>query len=331
MTPMLRQYKERKEHHQDCILLFRLGDFYEMFFDDALTASRELEITLTKKSIGDGETAPMCGVPCHSVESYLARLVEKGHKAAICEQVEEPSMARGIVKREVVRIITPGAIINQSMLDEHDNNYLASIFLREEGAGLALCDISTGELSGCELRGEGAGGALINEIVRVKAREALVDPRAENSGLSQEIAALASVHISPLPPERYVREDAERAISGQFGVNSLDGLGLSDKPGLVSALGALIYYLNETQKHSLAHISGINVYELGSRMALDASTMRNLELTESLHDRRINCSLLGVFVKPCTAMGGRRLRQWLRAPLNRAAEINPRLDAVSFI
>jgi DNA mismatch repair protein MutS len=328
---MMRQYSEIKERHQDCILLFRLGDFYEMFFDDALTASRELEITLTKKGMGDGEVAPMCGVPCHSADSYIARLVEKGYRAAICEQLEDPALAKGIVRREVVRIVTPGTLSIQSVPDERDNSYLASVFLREGGAGLAFCDVSTGELSGCEIPGEGACGTLLNELSRIRAREALVSPYAESSGFSREIAMATGAHMSPLPQGPYAREAAERAVFRQFGANSLDGLGLSDRPCLTLALGGLIHYLNETQKQSLAHLSSLKVYELGSRMSLDGSTIKNLELTESLCDRQVQGSLLGVFARPSTSMGGRRLRQWLREPLNRAPEINLRLDAVGFL
>ncbi|MDR2771450.1 MAG: DNA mismatch repair protein MutS, partial [Clostridiales Family XIII bacterium] len=181
MTPMMRQYNAIKDAHKDCILFFRLGDFYEMFFDDAITASRELEITLTGKSSGDGERAPMCGVPYHAAETYLAKLVERGHKVAICEQTEDADDAKGIVRREVVRIVTPGTITGRAMLQDRENNYLAALFLQEKQAGLVFCDITTGEMNACEIEGEGVRETLLNETVRIKAGELLLNRRADES------------------------------------------------------------------------------------------------------------------------------------------------------
>ncbi|MDR1135516.1 MAG: DNA mismatch repair protein MutS [Clostridiales Family XIII bacterium] len=380
---MMQQYNEIKEEHKDCILFYRLGDFYEMFFDDALVASRELEITLTGKNSGDGERAPMCGVPYHAVESYLAKLVERGYKVAICEQTEDPALAKGIVKREVIQIVTPGTLTSQSMLNEQENNYLSSLSLGDGRAGFAYCDISTGELCGCELHGERVKEELLNEIIRTKTCEILVNPLAEESGFTEEISKNCSARISPArigstgaarigstgaartgsagamrigsmgaaragsAGMNSAREgsakagsvqlwenresEAARLVMKQFGVKSLKGLGIEEKPELLLALGALISYLNETQKRSLAHINRLNVYELGGRMALDKATIRNLEITETLYGQQVNGSLLGVLDRSLTAMGGRKMKQWLREPLNSTAEINRRLAAVGFL
>ncbi|MDR3295808.1 MAG: DNA mismatch repair protein MutS [Clostridiales Family XIII bacterium] len=329
MTPIMQQYNEIKDRHKDCILFFRLGDFYEMFFDDAHTASRELEITLTQKSNGNDEKAPMCGVPYHAADGYIARLVEKGYRVAICEQMEDPALTKGIVRREVVQIVTPGTLISQTMLREQENNYLVSVFLEEKKAGLAFCDISTGELYGCETGGAGMEETLLNELVRIKAREVLVNPRVEETGFSDEIRKNSLPCVVPLPAERYHADRAERAVSAHFGATSLKGMGLEEKPALLLALGGLIYYLNETQKRALEHIGRLRIYETGSRMALDKATIRNLELTETLYDQQVKGSLLGVLDRTNTAMGSRKMKQWLREPLNNAPDINRRLDAVA--
>jgi DNA mismatch repair protein MutS len=313
----------------DCILFYRLGDFYEMFFDDALIASRELEIALTGKNCGEGERAPMCGVPYHAAEQYLAKMVGRGYKVAICEQVEDPALAKGIVRREVTQILTPGTLTSQSMLDEHENNYLSSIMLGEGGAGFVYCDISTGELCGCELSGRRTREDLLNEIIRIKASEILFCPFAEESGFTSEISKNSPARLSQAHEACYREGEAERAVLKHFGVKSLKGIGLEEKPGLLSALGALIQYLNSTQKRSLAHINRLDIYELGGRMALDKATIRNLELTETLYSQQADGALLGVLDRTLTAMGGRKMKQWLREPLNSTAEINRRLDAVT--
>ncbi|MDR2087789.1 MAG: DNA mismatch repair protein MutS, partial [Clostridiales Family XIII bacterium] len=327
MTPMMRQYNEIKEQHKDCILFFRLGDFYEMFFDDAITASRELDITLTGKSSGDGERAPMCGVPHHAAEAYLAKLAERGHKVAICEQIGDPSEAKGIVKREVIRIVTPGTLTGRSMLQERENNYLASLFLCENRAGLAFCDISTGEMNACEIEGAGLRETLLNEMVRIKAGEVLLHPGADADDIADELRRNDIRHITPLPAESFAKETSERLILRHFGVRSPEGLGLAEKPFLTRALGGLLQYLNETQKQTLAHMRRLRVYSADDRMSLDKATLRNLEITEALHDGQARGSLLGVLDRTLTAMGGRLVRRWLRAPLNRRAEIEARLEA----
>jgi DNA mismatch repair protein MutS len=325
---MMRQYNEIKERHKDCILFFRLGDFYEMFFDDAITASRELEITLTGKSSGDGERAPMCGVPHHAADAYLAKLVERGHKVAICEQLEDPGDAKGIVKREVVRIVTPGTLTGRDMLRDRENNYLASLFLQENRAGLAFCDVSTGEMNGCEIEGGDVRETLLNEMVRIKAGEALLNPYAADGGFADDLRKNDIKHIAPLPAESLREDIAERSILTRYGVQSLRGLGLAEKPCLTRALGGILQYLNETQKQTLTHIGRPRVYAVGDHMSLDKATIRNLELTETLYGGGPQGSLLGVLDRTLTAMGGRRIKQWLRAPLNRRAEIAARLDAV---
>jgi DNA mismatch repair protein MutS len=326
---MMRQYKEIKERYKDCILFFRLGDFYEMFFDDAVTASRELEITLTGRSGGEEGRAPMCGVPYHSSESYLARLVEKGHKVAICEQMEDPAEAKGLVRRQVTRVVTPGTVTGEAMLKEGENNYLASLYLGQSATGLAYCDVSTGELRGCEIR-ERLEESVINELARVKARELLLNPYAAEIGFPDEIEKNLDIHLSPLPEGVYRAATAESRIFSQFDVISLKGLGLEEKEGLTLALAALIHYLDETQKQSLKHVRRPEVYELGGSMALDKATIRNLELTETLYSPKPQGSLLGTLDRTSTAMGGRKLRRWLREPLNRPKDINRRLDAVDF-
>ncbi|MDR3242465.1 MAG: DNA mismatch repair protein MutS [Clostridiales Family XIII bacterium] len=329
LTPMMRQYLEIKERHKDCVLFFRLGDFYEMFFEDAVTASRELEITLTKKSCGAGEKAPMCGIPYHSVDSYLARLVERGYKVAVCEQAEDPAQARGIVRREVTQIVTPGTLTGQTMLSEKENNYLASVFYSEKSAGLAFCDISTGELSAAEISGGEREGAIINELARVNASEVLINFLSGN--LSEEIRETAVSYVSVLPEDRYAEEYAEKTVARHFQVKSLKGVGIEEKPGVLKALSGLLSYLLDTQKRTPGHIGHIRLYDLDARMALDRATIRNLELTETLRGQGTKGSLLGLLDRTGTAMGSRKMRQWIREPLNEAGEINRRLDAVEIL
>ncbi|QIB69414.1 DNA mismatch repair protein MutS [Aminipila butyrica] len=328
LTPMMQQYMEIKQNHQDCILFFRLGDFYEMFFEDAITASREMEITLTGKNCGQEERAPMCGVPFHSVDTYIAKLVDKGYKVAICEQVEDPATAKGIVKREVVQIVTPGTIISQTMLNEKENNYLASIYLREEGAGISYCDISTGELHTTSIEGSDTLEILLNELVKIKAKEVIINQSAENFVSLEEMKKITDAYFNPLPESYHNIITANDAILKQFQTKSLTGLGLDGAETACLSLGALLSYLFETRKHSLSHITQVMVYDIGSHMSLDKSTIRNLEITETLYEKRVQGSLLGILDKTHTAMGSRKMKQWLREPLNSSGPINQRLDAV---
>ncbi|MDF2653553.1 MAG: mutS [Bacillota bacterium] len=331
LTPMMQQYMDIKENYKDCILFFRLGDFYEMFFEDAVTASRELEITLTGKSYGQEERAPMCGVPYHAADNYIGKLIERGYKVAICEQVEDPATAKGIVKREVIQIITPGTVVSQSMLNEKENNYLASVFLSETGAGIAYCDVSTGEISAAELSGARYIEKLINELVKIRAKEVIANEAVSLDGLSEDIRDASGAYFSTLSSQYYSQNAAEEAVLRQFKVKSLKGLGVEEMPAAVMALGALLSYLFETQKQSLSHLARLNVYDTAGHMALDKATIKNLELTETLFEKKIQGSLLGVLDRTQTAMGSRKMKQWLREPLNRLAEIKQRLDAVELL
>jgi DNA mismatch repair protein MutS len=328
LTPMMQQYLYIKKDYQDCILFFRLGDFYEMFFEDAITASREMEITLTGKNCGQEERAPMCGVPYHAAETYIAKLIDKGYKVAICEQTEDPATAKGIVKREVIQVVTPGTVVSQTMLNEKENNYLASVYLDETGAGLAFCDVSTGEISTTELKGQRYIEKLLNELVKIRAREVIANESAALDGLSEDIRDASGAYFSILNSKYYGQNAAEDSVLRQFKVRSLKGLGVDELPLAVMALGALLSYLFETQKQNLSHLAHLNVYDTAGHMSLDKATIKNLELTETLFEKKIQGSLLGVLDKTHTAMGSRKMKQWLREPLNDLSAIQERLDAV---
>ena len=329
LSPMMQQYLEIKESYKDCILFFRLGDFYEMFFDDAKLVSRELELTLTGKNCGLEERAPMCGVPFHAVDTYLARLVEKGYKVAICEQVEDPAAAKGIVKREVIKIVTPGTVTSQSMLRETENSYLASVYISKEGMAISYCDISTGELYTTESCSRlNLVEDVLNELVKIDPKEIIINESYEEFMDAADLKAVTGAYISPYPDTYYSEKAAEDAIKAQFSCISLTAIGLADRNLSILSLGALLAYLLETQKQNLSQITGCSFYELGKHMSLDKATLRNLEITETLYEKMIQGSLLGVLDKTGTAMGSRKMKQWLREPLNNAAEINMRLDAV---
>lgn len=328
LTPMMQQYMEIKEGYKDCILFFRLGDFYEMFFDDAIVASKAMEVTLTGKSCGEAERAPMCGVPYHAADTYIARLVEKGFKVAICEQTEDPAQAKGIVKREVIQVITPGTVISQTMLNEKENNYLASVYISEEGAGVAFCDVSTGEISATEIAGADFWERLLNELVKIKPREIIGNSVMEEPETAEEIKTATDAYISVLNEGYYNKDTSERRILSQFHIGSLTGLGLTDTENAFYALGSLLSYLFETQKQGLSHLAHLNLYDTGKHMSLDKSTIKNLELTETLFEKKVQGSLLGVLDKTHTAMGSRKMKQWLREPLNTLGAIQQRLDAV---
>ncbi len=328
LTPMMRQYMEIKESYRDCILFFRLGDFYEMFFDDAIVASKAMEVTLTGKSCGEAERAPMCGVPYHAADTYIARLVDKGFKVAICEQTEDPAQAKGIVKREVIQVITPGTVISQTMLNEKENNYLASVYLTENSAGVAYCDISTGEISATEIEGMDFWERLLNELVKIRPREIIGNDVLDAPKTAEEIKAATDAYISVLNEGYFNRDTGRQRILSQFHIGSLTGLGLSDSQNAFYALGALLSYLFETQKQGLSHLSNLNLYDTGKHMSLDKATIKNLELTETLFEKHVQGSLLGVLDKTHTAMGSRKMKQWIREPLNTLEEISARLDAV---
>ncbi len=328
LTPMMKQYLQLKEQYQDCILLFRLGDFYEMFFEDARVASRELEITLTGRDCGLDERAPMCGVPHHSAHSYIARLIKKGYKVAICEQTEDPSAAKGIVKREVVRVITPGTVIDQSMLEEKTNNYVLTVYYGEDRYGIAYADISTGEMKTTWIDGA-SNSKLMAELTKIQPREILVNGNIlMETKIISEMRLRLDVPVNEYHDWSFSQKNGEMRIRRHFRVASLEGLGLKDKPLCVRALGALLEYLEETQKVSLSHIDRVEIYSVDDYMLLDASTRRNLELTETMRSKEKKGSLLWLLDKTQTAMGGRMLRKWIEQPLINPDDINIRLDGV---
>lgn len=330
LSPMMRQYLDIKDQHRDEILFFRLGDFYEMFFEDAVTASRELELTLTGKQCGLEERAPMCGVPFHAADTYIGRLISKGYKVAICEQVEDPAAAKGIVRREVIQIVTPGTAMTGSMLDEKENNYIASVYT-EAGAGsigLSYCDVSTGEICVTFFSGASARQTLINELVKIGARELILDENTAQELDAEDLRTSLDSYINPIEGKFYRREAYQDTIRRQFTVTSARGLGVEENSDAETALGALLLYLYDTQKSDLSHINSLTVYSVGDHMSLDKATIKNLELTETLFEKKLQGSLLGVLDKTHTAMGSRTMKHWIRQPLNNAEMIRRRLDAV---
>ena len=328
LSPMMQQYLDIKKEHQDEILFFRLGDFYEMFFDDAKTASRELELTLTGKNCGLEERAPMCGVPFHAADTYIAKLIERGYKVAICEQTEDPASAKGIVKREVIQIVTPGTAMGSFMLSEKENNYIASVFAGEESVGLSFCDVSTGEISLTMLSASVRFEALVNELVKINAREVILDQNTADAINIEYVRPVCEAYFNIID-DRFYRKDAMRdAIKHQFRVDALHGIGVEEETPAETALGSLLLYLLDTQKNDLSHIRNLKVYSMGQHMSLDKSTIKNLELTETLFEKKLKGSLLGVLDKTHTAMGSRKMKQWIREPLNNAEMISERLDAV---
>ena len=331
LSPMMQQYMDIHAEYPDCILFFRLGDFYEMFFDDAELVSRLLELTLTGKSCGLEERAPMCGVPFHAADSYISRLVEKGYKVAICEQLEDPATAKGMVDRGVIRVVTPGTVTSNTILHENENNYLAAVFADSDGMAVSYCDISTGELYVTEFYGGRARfDDVINELVKINAKEILISQKFAEYETEEQISLLTGSFVRTMSDSYFARKSAETSIRAQFNGLSLTALGLESRDRAIAATGALLSYLVETQKQDLKQITRCVFYETGNHMALDKATIRNLELTETLYEKRTDGSLLGVLDRTNTAMGGRKLKLWLREPLNDPDEINARLDAVSF-
>ena len=326
LTPMMKQYMETKSQYQDCILFYRLGDFYEMFFDDALTASRELEITLTGKNCGQEERAPMCGVPYHAVEGYLNKLVSKGYKVAICEQMEDPKQAKGIVKREVVRIVTPGTNLDAQALDETKNNYIMCIVYIADRYGISVADISTGEYLVTELPDS---SRLMDEISRFVPAEIICNEAFYMSGMDLDgLKDRFGVTIYSLESWYFDDSLCREKLLEHFHVSGFGGLGLEDYDcGIISA-GALLQYLLETQKNSLSNLTHITPYVTGKYMLLDGATRRNLELCETLREKQKRGSLLWVLDKTKTAMGARMLRKYVEQPLISKKDIVLRLDAV---
>ncbi len=326
LTPMMQKYMETKKEYPDCILFYRLGDFYEMFFEDALTASKVLEITLTGKSCGLEERAPMCGVPYHAVEGYLNKLVSKGYKVAICEQVEDPKLAKGLVKREVVRIVTPGTNLDTQALDESKNNYIMCIVYLEDKYGVSIADVTTGDYYVTELDTE---RKLTDEIARFAPSEIICNEAFYMSGMDlSDLKNRLGIAIYSLEAWYFSDETAVGTLMTHFKVSSLSGLGLSDYGCGTIAAGALLKYLYETQKTSLCHMSHLQIYATGKFMIIDSSTRRNLELVETLREKQKRGSLLWVLDKTKTAMGARMLRNFVEQPLIEKQEIEERLDAI---
>lgn len=328
LTPMMEQYQEVKSSLPDAILFFRLGDFYEMFFEDAQLAARELEIVLTAREGGAGKI-PMCGVPYHSAANYIARLINRGYRVAICEQVEDPREAKGLVRREVTRIITPGTVVEDLMLDEQRNNYLAAVVIDDSDIGLAYIDISTGEFKVSQINGPQAYNVLESELQRLAPAECLVPEWSRGAGLWEaDRQRWGGALISGKDMPRYSPDEAVRLLTGHFKVSSLEGYGLKDCPQGIEAAALIISFLQETQKGSLEYIQSLAVYNPGQYLEMDGATRRNLELTCTIREGRREGSLLWILDSCSTAMGKRLLRSWVEQPLKDIEKINERLDAV---
>ena len=292
MTPMMEQYFEIKKQYGDYLLFYRLGDFYEMFFDDAILASRVLELTLTGRDCGEAERAPMCGVPYHSAEGYIARLIEKGYKVAICEQTEDPAQAKGLVRREVIRVITPGTLTDPALIpSDAQNNYLCAICFDEAGHGICFCDASTGEISATVLRGVNQQSKLLSELGTYAPREVLFNlPRDRESAVANFITGRLNAVLGDAQGDRYLYPDARARVEAQFG-DSLRA-GVLENKALVGAVGALLSYLGEMQKNDMSVIKELRVYNEGQYLGMDLNTRRNLELTETMRGKEKRGSLL---------------------------------------
>ena len=329
ISPMMQKYIETKEKYNDCILFYRLGDFYEMFFEDALIASRELEITLTGKDCGLSERAPMAGVPHHAAEVYAAKLIEKGYKVAICEQLEDPKTAKGIVERGVIRILTPGTIVESNLLEEKKNNYIMSICKSGLYFGISVCDISTGEFYACEIKGENNFELLLDEIARFNPSEIIANSMMfECQEEINKIRERFQMYMSRFNDKFFSEDEGNLTLDYNIIENKKEITSLKDKTLAVKSINALLEYLNETQMTSLEHINTIAIYNLSKYMSLDINARRNLEITEKMRDKTKKGTLLWVLDKTSTSMGGRLLRRWLNDPLLDVNEINERLNSV---
>ncbi len=327
LTPMMQQYLEIKEQYKDCILFFRLGDFYEMFFSDAELASRELELTLTGKDCGLEERAPMCGVPFHSADSYIARLINKGYKVAICEQVEDPALAKGLVKRDVIRIVTPGTVTDSAMLDEKKNNYLMSIYKNKTFYGIACVDLTTGEFLSTYITFGNTFNKLMDEIAKFSPSEIVVNGEFfHDEDIKNTLRKRFDVYISSIEDRFFEKDFSVQKLKSYF----KDYVAEENAFDLyINASGALLEYLEQTQKVNLSHIQSFNVYRIEEYMVLDLASRRNLELTETLREKNRKGSLLWVLDRTMTSMGGRTLRKWIEQPLINLHDIKDRLNAVN--
>ncbi len=328
-TPMMEQYRAIKEQHSDAILFFRLGDFYEMFFEDARTASRELEIVLTARDGGAAGKVPMCGVPFHSADTYIAKLIEKGYRVAICEQVEDAKQARGLVKREVIKVITPGTVLDNLMLEEGHNNYLVAVVEGEECLGLAAVDVSTGEFRATEMGGPEARSWLCSELYRLDPSECLIPAWSSGESVVHEFRQqMQQVVITEVDPKYYRYEYAEQKLKDYYQVTGLDELGMETSRAGTIAAGVVLSFIESTQKIHLEHLQPVRWYSARDYLGLDLTTRRDLELTRTMREGKREGSLLGVIDCCMTPMGRRLLRSWLEEPLVDPVVINQRLDAV---
>jgi DNA mismatch repair protein MutS len=333
LTPMMKQYFSIKKQYDDCILFFRLGDFYEMFFEDALTASKELEITLTQRDCGMAEKAPMCGVPHHVAETYISRLVEKGYKVALCEQVEDPKVAKGIVQRDVIKVVTPGTITDQAVLDEKTNNYLVSIYFDNLGVGISYVDNSTGEMYTTEFLGESSQNNtfLIDELGKILPSEIICnDAINSNEKLLKILQRTINPYINDYKEDDIKKDNLESIVINHFNGKSLEDLGIDNKIYSIIATSKLIEYLYKTQKSSLEHINNLSYYRPNNYMILDINTRANLEIHETIIKRDRKGALIGLLDKTSTSMGGRLLKKWLEQPLINIIEIEKRNNIVEY-
>ncbi len=320
LTPAMKQYMDIKNRHPDCLVLFRMGDFYETFFEDAKIASRELEITLTGRGSKNGPRVPLAGIPYHALDNYLAKLIRKGIKVAIVEQMEDPKKAKGVVKRDVVRIVTPGTVTESQILDDRSNNYIASLY-RGKGFGIAYVDLTTGEFRSTET------DEPIDELARLAPAEILVPSMDEDDDTARALRK-RGYFVNPLEDRHFVHEQATRTLTEHFRTGSLDGFGLRDRPLAVSSAGALLNYLSQTQKNSLGHINKISFYKEADYMLIDGTTVSNLELVKNIRNRTRENTLLSTIDSTRTSMGSRMLKRWLLLPLTSKESINLRLAAV---
>ena len=328
MTPMMEQYFEIKNQYKDYLLFYRLGDFYEMFFDDAILVSRELELTLTGRDCGEAERAPMCGVPFHSAEGYIGKLIEKGYRVAICEQVEDPALAKGLVKREVIRVITPGTLIESNLLTESKNNYVCSIYVGENATGVCFADVSTAEFHATGFDNTNLEARLKNELGTYAPREIVLNIAVEKlPWLSDYIKDRIGCVLLDNQPHRFEVQSTAERVKAQFGQESFDEL--TGSPAIMSAVGALLGYIEEMQKCDISYINKLNLYNDGQYMELDINTRRNLELTEAMRSKDKKGTLLWVLDKTRTAPGARLLRKWVEHPLLNVKEIVRRQNAVT--
>ncbi|MFZ5563372.1 MAG: DNA mismatch repair protein MutS, partial [Thermodesulfobacteriota bacterium] len=326
-TPMMQQYLSIKEQHRDAILFYRMGDFYEMFFEDARTAAPVLEIALTSRNKNDPDPIPMCGVPVKAADSYIGRLIEKGFKVAVCEQTEDPAAAKGLVRRDVVRVVTPGMVIDNALLEKDTNNYVLSLTHADGVAGFSCVDISTGAFRVCE---SADFRAVRHELLRIGPREVVIPESGPGDpALAPLIALFPPAALTFLPDREFEPAAARRRLIDQFQTRSLDGFGCQGLAPGIGAAGALLFYVNETQKQKAAHLTGLEVYNIDQYLLMDDVTCRNLELVANLRDKAKRGTLIEVLDLCVTAMGSRLMRHWMLYPLLSAEAIRRRLDAVA--